>query len=455
MKKIIYICQCLLMSILFINCSDFLEVEAPKDQIDRKKVFNDDALATAAVTNIYTLLRDNGLLSGGTNGIGFLMACYTDELEVTDPQTVAYKNFYYNTVNSNNTAVNELWKQSYKQLYSVNDALEGISESTALSDAVSNQLKGELLTLRGILHFYLSQTFGEIPYVTNTNYNLNKSIGKIHPHEVLQLSIEDLVEAETLLTTNYPSAERVRINQSVTQAFLARMFLYQKNWPLAMLYAQKVIEQPIYELESLDALFFKDSKSAIWQFKPIQEGVNAKEGETYIFESLPAPYVRLSQHFIQRFDSIDLRKDLWIKKIGDSNENYCAYKYKNRGSTASSEEYSIVVRLEEMYLIAAEAAAEMSQWEECNYYINQIRVRAGLSPITATNRHTAISYILNERNLELFCEHGHRFFDLKRRDQLDQLLSVKPNWKAHYELLPLPENELLLNPKLLPQNNGY
>src|SRR5690606_14181325 len=218
-----------------------------------------------------------------TNGIGFLMACYTDELEVTDPQTVAYKNFYYNTVNSNNTAVNELWKQSYKQLYSVNDALEGISESTALSDAVSNQLKGELLTLRGILHFYLSQTFGEIPYVTTTNYNLNKSIGKIHPNEVLQLSIEDLVEAETLLTTNYPSAERVRINQSVTQAFLARMFLYQKNWPLAMLYAQKVIEQPIYELESLDALFFKDSKSAIWQFKPIQEGVNAKEGETYIF----------------------------------------------------------------------------------------------------------------------------------------------------------------------------
>src|SRR5690606_342607 len=221
MKKIIYICQCLLMSILFINCSDFLEVETPKDQIDRKKVFNDDALATAAVTNIYTLLRDNGLLSGGTNGIGFLMACYTDELEVTDPQTVAYKNFYYNTVNSNNTAVNELWKQSYKQLYSVNDALERISESTPLSDAVSNQLKGELLTLRGILHFYISQAFGEIPYVTTTNYNLNKSIGKIHPNEVLQLSIEDLVEAETLLTTNYPSAERVRINQSVTQAFLA------------------------------------------------------------------------------------------------------------------------------------------------------------------------------------------------------------------------------------------
>lgn len=63
---------------------------------------------------------------------------------------------------------------------------------------------------------------------------------------------------------------------------------------------------------------------------------------------------------------------------------------------------------------------------------------------------------MNERRVELFAEGGHRFIDLKRSGRLDQVLSgLKPAWNTEDRNLPLPENELLLNPNLLPQNPGY
>ena len=135
--------------------------------------------------------------------------------------------------------------------------------------------------------------------------------------------------------------------------------------------------------------------------------------------------------------------------------NAHAFKYKTVGNTAVSAEYSILLRLEEQYLIAAEAAAELGEWDTCNEMLNALRFRAGLEEITVSTKETALNAVLKERRVELFCEFGHRFYDLKRRTHLSDLSIVKTNWQPHFSVLPLPESELLLNPNLLPQNNGY
>ncbi|WP_430613202.1 RagB/SusD family nutrient uptake outer membrane protein [Flavobacterium sp. JP2137] len=445
----------LLITAFFCGCSDFLDIDAPKDQIDRTKVFNDDQLATAALTNTYTLMRNNGFLSGNTSGVGYLLGCYTDELEVTDPQTIYYKNFYLCTVVSNNTALTELWNHSFKQIYNVNTILEGIELSTGLTESVKNQLYGEALAIRGILHFYLTQTFGAVPYVTTTDYNLNKQIGKLANDQVMQKAIDDLVEAEELLLDQYPTSERVRINKSVVQAFLARMYLYTENWAFAIEYTQKVINKPAFELEDLDNVFLKESKSAIWQFKPEIEGWNTLEADAYVFEALPAPYARLSQYLLNDFEPNDLRKVKWVNTVGNLQENSHAYKYKQRGSSSPSKEFSVIIRIEEMYLIAAEATAANADWQLCNDMLNSIRTRAGLSEVSVFDYSTALEAVLQERKIELFCEFGHRFYDMKRTNRLGVLATVKPNWQPYFALLPIPENELLLNTNLRPQNIGY
>ena len=87
---------------------------------------------------------------------------------------------------------------------------------------------------------------------------------------------------------------------------------------------------------------------------------------------------------------------------------------------------------------------------------NMLRERAGLSMISSTDRASLLDAIQRERQVELFTEQGHRFFDLKRTGRIDGTLApIKPNWQRTDALLPIPESELLLNPNLEPQNEGY
>src|SRR5690606_8853114 len=139
-------------------------------------------------------------------------------------------------------------------------------------------------------------------------------------------------------------------------------------------------------------------------------------------------------------------KDVW----------YFPNKYKLNTNTATTEECSILFRLAELYLIAAEAEAHMGHGSEALDHLNTIRNRAMLAPITATDQISLLNAIEQERRIELFSEQGHRFFDLKRTGRADsELAPVKPNWESTDVLLPIPESELLLNPNLEPQNDGY
>jgi hypothetical protein len=74
----------------------------------------------------------------------------------------------------------------------------------------------------------------------------------------------------------------------------------------------------------------------------------------------------------------------------------------------------------------------------------------------ATTESGILNAISTERYHELFSEFGHRWFDIKRLGLANEILApIKPGWKPTDVLLPIPENELLMNPKLEPQNPGY
>lgn len=446
----------LLFSIPFIlGCSDFLDVDIPDDQLDEGKIFEDKKMATSAVLGIYTKLRNNGFFDGSTAGIGVLMACYSDELEVTTAQTVEYRFFYENSLTPYNARVKSIWEQSYQQIFATNSIIEGVNGSKKLEKEDKDQLLGEALAIRAFVHFYLCQTYGNVPYVTSTDYNFNKTIGKQPVNVVLKNVLDDLLQAENLLTDNYPSKDRVRFNKVAVQALIARVYLYQENWFLAKKYAETVINNSSYSLELPNKTFLKESKSAILQLKPRQEGSNTSEAASYIFTKAPAPNFKISNHLLEAFEDGDTRKLHYINFVGQDKSNSHAYKYKILGNTSTTIEYSVVLRLEEQFLIAAEAAAELNELERCTDILNTLRKRVGLQMITILDKNTALNEILKERRVELFCEFGHRFYDLKRRNRLSELLKSKSNWQTHFAELPLPDNELLLNPNLLPQNNGY
>jgi len=164
----------------------------------------------------------------------------------------------------------------------------------------------------------------------------------------------------------------------------------------------------------------------------------------------------LNTDLVSQFDVNDLRRSYWIKDItNESNQWYHSSKYKQDNITGSSLEYSIVFRLEEQYLIRAEAKARAGDLDGAKEDLNKIRNRAGLSDIEADTQTSLLEAILDERKFEFFTEHGHRFFDLKRFGKLDETLVTEQGWNTTDQLWPIPLSELLANPYLTPQNPGY
>jgi hypothetical protein len=115
----------------------------------------------------------------------------------------------------------------------------------------------------------------------------------------------------------------------------------------------------------------------------------------------------------------------------------------------------MVLRLGEQYLIRSEARAQQNDLSGSESDINIIRSRALLSGISNLSRDELLDTIAHERQVELFCEWGHRWFDLKRTGKLSAILRpIKPNWNDYAQLYPIPVTELANDPNLT-QNPGY
>jgi len=437
------------------GCDSFTEVDLPASQLTSSAVFEDKATANAAMVDIYSKIRDNGLLTGSLSGLSNQLGLYADELALYGGEV----NFYNNALLPSGNEVGELWNSSYNQIYAANSVIEGVQHSVSLATVDRNQLKGEALFVRALLHFYLMNAFGDIPYISTTDYEQNRTVHRMPENEVYTFIKADLEQAITLLPEHYISAERVRPNKWTAQALLARVHLYTQTWDEASNAASAVLNQTgLYVWEGdLDKIFLKESTTTLWQLMPGVSGNNTMEAATFSFISGPPPVSALSSSLMEAFTADDQRKAHWTEAITDGTDTwYHANKYKAVANTGSSVEYSIVFRLAEQYLIRAEARAHQGDLIGAKEDLNKIRHTAGLSDTAAITASALIDAVIQEKRLELFTEFGHRFFDLKRTGQLDAVLSpIKAGWNPTDRNFPLPESELLLNPNLAPQNAGY
>ena len=443
--------------LVLVGCDDFVDVAVPDSQLTGSVVFQDRTTANAAMVAVYAQLRDSGLLAGNANGSAVSMGLYADELVYygTNDENVSF--LFNNSLLSTTGIVSQLWNDSYHQIYCANAVIEGCSNSTTLATADKNQFIGEATFVRALVHFYLLQVYGDVPYITTTNYEQNRLVTRLPSDAVYARIVADLEQAIALLPESYLTPDRVRANRSVASALLARVCLYKGDWAQAANAASAVLNTPDYVWETdIDKVFLKDCPSTIWQFSPKQAGNNTEEASVFVFESGPPPFVGLRQDLVASFDPNDLRKTHWIGTVTDGTDTwYYANKYKQNGNTGASVEYSIVFRMAELYLIRAEARARQGELSTAQDDLNRVRHLAGLPDTTAVTGPEIIAAVQQERRWELFTEYGHRFFDLKRMGALDAVLpAVKGGWSTTDAMWPIPETELLANPNMT-QNPGY
>jgi len=378
----------------------------------------------------------------------------------------------------------EYWTNTYQRLYVVNSAIEGLSDAVELTPAVKRQLMGEAKFMRAFYYFYLVNLYGNVPLVLTTNYKVNALIAKTPKKLVYEQVIADLKEAQSLLNDQYikgdgltpytaGSEERVRPTKWAASAMLARTYMYLNDWANAEIQAGLVLgNSTLFNLESLDKVFLKNNKEAIWQLQPVISGYNVNDA--FLFLLTPAGPsgsnpVYLRKSLVDSFEPDDQRRNQWINSVTVHDETYYyAYKYKIAPSNdynVSISEYSTVIRLAELFLIRSEARAHLGNLEGAIADLDEIRKRAGLSTIRKNNptinQADLIGSVLKERRLEFFTEWGHRWLDLKRTNMIDGIMSkITPEkaqgapWRSYQQLYSISNLDILRNPNLV-QNQGY
>jgi len=113
-----------------------------------------------------------------------------------------------------------------------------------------------------------------------------------------------------------------------------------------------------------------------------------------------------------------------------------------------------IVRLGDIILMAAEAHARMGNEFMARTYLNLIRERAGLTPLSNISGGELLLAIFEERGREMFMESSRRT-DLIRFGKWDDPWWEKPGNMGEYrKLFPIPIDQLYANPNLN-QNPGY
>jgi len=481
---------CALGTICYLGaCKKFVSIDPHVNKIVTSSVFSNSATATSAVTAMYVSMQQNDFQL-----VSEPCALLSDELNSISTSG-NLPQYYTNSMLATN--IIDPWSTYYNDIYSANAIIEGLQNNTHITAHIAQQLTGEAKFLRAWYHFYLTNLYGDIPVVTSTDYTINKSITRTPQALVYQQIISDLTDAGNLLnsgyvdlsdTTVYPigSAERVRPNKSAAAALLARAYLYAGQYSQAEQQANSVINNSsLYSLcTNLAAgtgnnyVFQKNSTEAILQ---LQTALNANaytpDGQTYVLTAAPSTgssqFATISSQLQAAFEPNDNRFTQWVGvyTAPSGMKYYYPKKYQyvpgSYNNLSSIPEYVMMLRLGEQYLIRAEARAQQGNLQGAIDDVNTLRLKhGGLTtplPIPA-DKASALAVILHERQVELFCEWGHRWLDLKRTGNLNTVMGAPGNayaakggigsWNPQWALFPVPQSELSNNPSMT-QNPGY
>lgn len=447
--------------VILAGCKKFVTADTPNTQIPAHKVFSDDKTAESAVVGMYSYMYQlNNALS--TFGGWHLTVCNGMAADELNRPGLPSDPFLINALSADLGEITSLWQSCYSAIYNANAIIDGLQESSGVTENVKKQLTGEALFVRSFVHFYLVNLFGDVPLVTTANVRVTSSLGRASTTQIYEQIIKDLLQAKDFLPNDYTfsSQQRVRANKWAAAALLARIYLYVRDWTNAETQASSVIDNnDLYTiLPDLSTVFYKNSKEAIWQFFSFGGNGYTNVGLALIPSSSGTiPNYTINDFLLDAFEIGDLRATAWISESIINGETYFyPYKYRQRTATqGASGEYDMVFRLAEQYLIRAEARAQESNFSGARSDLNIIRNRAGLSDTEADDGPSILSLIEKERQTELFVEWGHRWLDLKRTGRIDFVLGAqKTNWVPELALFPIPEIELSKNPNLT-QNMGY
>lgn len=431
-----------------VSCTKFLDVD-PEESISDNQTIFDKTSAEQAVRGIYSSLASGDYYGTGFQSIGYLSG---DNIVWTGSQS-QIQEFINHDVKAENSTISGAWAAIYRTINRANhviDKVPGVTDAL-LTTALKNQLIGEAHFIRALSYFDLARTWGGVPLITTPTYTSsdNSGIARSTLAETYGLVLSDLEKAETLLPA---TIDRYRATKNTVYALKARYYLYQGIWAKAEEFATRVIiDDANYKLLKPYSTFFANNARGTLEsvFEIFYNGTTETNGHRNQWQPQTNGGTR---QWAPNDVFVGLVNDPLIggnrsTLVAKDNQNrwYGNLYYRNPASDPS-----FVIRVGELYLIRAEARANLDNLPGAVADLDAVRDRAGLTGTTAATKPDILLAIENERRIEFALE-PHRWFDLVRTGRAQAVLNITDARKL---VLPLPAQQILLD-DALEQNDSY
>ncbi len=486
MKKLLAITyRGLAMVILMVSigsCEKEIDLQ-PTHTVDGDASFKKIEDYEAALTGAYSrLLSVNYYGSSlGSNAFATLSDMMTDNLFESGESLGNYQNFSRWNYTADDDNIDATWLAAFRAIQQCNLTLRNIDKLSADQAGAVNRIKAQALALRAFVHFDVLRYWGEasdlnagskgIPYVQV--FDIEQKPARLTVAQSYSAIINDLHTAIALMqdmdkpiqsVTSTASSARGYIDELVADAMLARIYHYAGKSDSAIKYASLVIAARPLAARTSFPLIWQDANTSevIWsvKFTPLNSGV----GDNVYYPIGNRASYRPTTDLISMYDQInDIRFSSYFQlRARGSGSRLVLSKYLAKQAQLARPDGIVdykVLRSGEMYLIRAEALANLGQEAAALDDLNTLRTARinGFIPGTETGA-ALLTAISNERRKELVCE-GQRWFDLKRTTRTVNRITnctvfCMLDASAREWVWPIPQSEMLANPNMQ-QTSGY
>ena len=457
------------------SCTDdFLEIDA--NQITADAITEDQAIEL--VNGIYNIFLSWQVSSFSWNAITSISSDDADK--GSDPGDTGSDKHLFDALahDATSISVSEVWEGHFNGIQRANQAINRIHPFDDLDSDLKARLIGEAKFLRALLYFRLVQTFGGVPLITETpdiNSPLEELLSRSTKEETFLFIENDLIEAIGMLPEKsaYPDIQLGRATKGAAKALLAKVSMYQNKWDKVLNLTNEIILSGEYSLTSNYEDIWKEigenNQESIFEIQAkgelpsvgvdkysLTQGARGQGGWGWGF-NVP------SENLLNSYELNDTRRDATIIFRGETlydgryvpetvvNSMYNQKAYSSSFTENEQTGKNIrILRFAEVLLMNAEAASQLGG--DIAGPLNQVRIRAGLEPLSNPSQLD----VWNERRWELAFEHD-RYFDLVRQGRASEVLQSLgiPFIIGKHELFPIPQVQISLSDGILQQNPGW
>ncbi len=461
--KRITIKNMIVTTVLFLSLASceksFLELKPPTS-LTPEFALATEADLQVALRGAYSGLKSTALYGRSLMVLGDMMADNTYQSALN---TNRYTNFNLYNYLVTDGDVAGLWNASYSVILRANN----IINSPIADNANIQQIKGEAYAIRALAYFNLVRYFGSpytadpsklgVPIITTYQADLKPERAKIA--DVYTLINKDLTQAYTLMTKFTNSSQ---FSKYSAKALQAKVYLAMGDKTNAKTAALDVITNSGFTAISSAAHTGywagvaprTDKVETLLEISFDAVANNAFDALSYIYlQSGNYGDMLCSSELYDLFETADIRKSLYATGIRGGLASVFVNKY---SSFTGDHSDTKVIRMSEMYLIAAEASYP-SNTADALKYVNEVTSRRGATAI-ASSGSALLEAIITERRKELAFE-GERYLDMQRlqrnivRSKNYPAAALSIDFTNYRRIMPIPQGELDANPSIKSQQN--